>query len=375
MADQQDSQERTEQPTPKRLADARRKGQIARSRELTTMLVLFGGAAALFLSGRYTMGGLTGIMTESFQLSHAEVFAPGLVEVRFLEIILAALGAIAPLLVAATAVALAAPLALGGWSLSGEALLPKLERVDPLKGLKRVFGAKGLMEGAKAFAKFVLIIGFALAALYAQQDAILALGRGDVNASLSASTSILFGVFLVASGATILVALIDVPFQLWQHNKQLRMSHRELKDEMKETDGSPELKSRVRALQQEVSRRRMMEAVPEADVVVTNPEHYAVALKFDPDTMAAPVVVAKGVDEVARNIRELASRCGVTRVSAPPLARALYYSTKIDRQIPAGLYVAVAKVLAYVFQLESGKPVVLPADLPIPPDLRRGGDA
>lgn len=375
MAEQQDSQEKTEQPTPKRLADARRKGQIARSRELTTMLVLFGGAIALFLSGHHTMHGLSAIMVESFELSQPEVFAPHFVEMRFMEIILHALGAIAPLLVAATVIAVLAPLALGGWSLSAEALQPKFERLDPVKGMKRVFGPKGLMEGAKAFAKFVLIIGFAIAALYVEQDAILALGRGDVDRAMADSGTILFAVFLVASAATILVALVDVPFQLWQHNKQLRMSRRELKDEMKETDGSPELKGRVRALQQEVSRRRMMEAVPEADVVVTNPEHYAVALKFDPDTMAVPVVVAKGVDEVARVIRELAARSGVARVDAPPLARALYYSTKVDREIPAGLYVAVAKVLAYVFQLRAGAPVALPADLPIPPELRRGGEA
>ena len=180
----------------------------------------------------------------------------------------------------------------------------------------------------------------------------------------------LFVTFVIVASATAIIALIDVPFQLWQHHKQMRMSRQQLKDENKETDGAPELKARVRALQQEVARRRMMEEIPQADVVVTNPEHFAVALKFEVDTMHAPVVVAKGVESVAQHIRALATAHDVTVMSAPPLARALFYTTKINREIPAGLYVAVAKVLAYVFQLRAGVVDPLPPDdLPIPADL------
>lgn len=370
MAEQQDSQERTEQPTPKRLADARKKGQIARSRELSTMLILLGGALALFFSGGHLVSGLTEIMTVSFRMSHAEVFNAYLPPARLIDLILHALSALAPLLFIATVVSLTAPLALGSWSLSGEALLPKLERLDPIKGLKRVFGPKGLMEAFKAFAKFTLILGFTLAVLYHEKGPILRLGRGDVHASLAASAEILFVTFVIVASATAIIALIDVPFQLWQHHKQMRMSRQQLKDENKETDGAPELKARVRALQQEVARRRMMEEIPQADVVVTNPEHFAVALKFEVDTMHAPVVVAKGVESVAQHIRALATAHDGTVMSAPPLARALFYTTKINREIPAGLYVAVAKVLAYVFQLRAGVVDPLPPDdLPIPADL------
>ena len=307
MAEQQDSQERNEQPTPKRLADARKKGQIARSRELSTMLILLGSALALFFSGGHLVSGLTEIMTVSFRLSHAEVFNAHLPIARLVDLILNALLALAPLLFMATVISLSAPLALGGWTLSGDALLPKLERLDPIKGLQRVFGPKGLMEAFKALVKFTLILGFTLIALYGEKDSILQLARGDVDQSLAAGAKILFFTFVIASSATIIVALVDVPFQLWQHTKQMRMSRQQLKEETKETDGSPELKARVRGMQQEVARRRMMEGVPQADVVVTNPEHYAVALKFNVDTMRAPIVVAKGVESVAQHIRELAA--------------------------------------------------------------------
>ncbi|MGR8918589.1 MAG: flagellar biosynthesis protein FlhB [Gammaproteobacteria bacterium] len=370
MAEQNEGQEKTEQPTPKRIDDARKKGQIARSRELSTMLVLLGGAITLWLSAAHVANGLGDIMRENFTLKHADIFEPALVVHRFMAHILDALAALAPLLLMATVIAIAAPLAVGGWILSGQALQPKFERVDPIKGLKRVFGPKGLMELAKALAKFVLILSLAVVALSVERDAILSLGRAEVGPSLAAAVDVLLFCFLVCCAATIVVALIDVPFQIWQHGRQLRMSRQDIKDENKETEGSPELKGRVRAMQQEVARRRMMEEVPKADVVVTNPEHYAVALRFDPETMRAPVLVAKGADEVARNIREVAAAHGVTVMSAPPLARAIFYTTKINREIPAGLYVAVARVLAYVFQLRDGAVRARPPeDLPIPPEM------
>ncbi len=369
MADQNDAQEKTEQPTPKRLEDARKKGQIARSRELTTMVVLLAGALTLYLSASHLLGGLGDIMRANFVLSHAEVLDVKLVPERFLDHILAALAALAPLLTMATVVAAGAPLALGGWSMSGEALLPKLERVDPLKGLKRVFGPKGLMEMLKALAKFVLILVFLVVALRIEQQAILGLASGGVEAGLARSAHILFFCFILVSLATVVVAMVDIPFQLWQHGRQLRMSMQEIKDELKETDGSPELKGRVRRMQQEISQRRMMEEVPKADVIVTNPEHYAVALRFDPDSMRAPVVVAKGVEEIAANIRKVAEAHGVMLMAAPPLARALYHTTKINQEIPAGLYIACARVLAYVFGLRDGaRHVAPPQELPIPPE-------
>jgi len=370
MAEQDDAQERTERPSPKRLQDAREKGQIARSRELSTLFVLFGGVATLHLSGNHLLTGIDHIMRTSFTLERADVFSTRVLPTRFLEGVIDALFALAPLLAMAMVIAIAAPLALGGWNLSPEALLPKFERLDPIKGLGRVLGVRGLVEMLKALAKFVLILVFAVIALRSERDAILALGRSDVVTSLGATAEILFFVFVVASLATVIIALIDVPFQLWDHTKKLRMSRQDMKDENKETDGSPEMKGRVRSMQHEIARRRMMEEVPKADVIVTNPEHYAVALRFDPATMRVPVVVAKGVEQVAANIRSVAGLHGITIMSAPPLARALYYTTKLNHEIPAGLYLAVARVLAYVFQLRAGAAAIAPPDdLPIPAEL------
>ena len=370
MADQNDAQEKTEQPTAKRLDDSRKKGQIARSRELSTTFVLMGGALTMYLSAGHLVHGLGSIMRTNFTLSHADIFSERLVAARFSEHILRALDALGPVLAMATIIAIAAPLALGGWTMSGKALAPKIDRIDPIKGLKRMFGVKGLMELVKGLAKFVLILGFSLVALHIKQDAIFALGSGDAISGIAAAAHILLFTFIVVSCATIIVALVDAPFQLWQHRKQLRMSRQEIKDEMKDTDGSPELKGRVRNMQQEVARRRMMEEVPKADVVITNPEHYAVALKFDVDTMRAPLVVARGVDEIAANIRAVAEEHNVTIMASPPLARAIYHTTKINCEIPAGLYVAVARVLAYVFQLRDGATdLVLPTDLPIPTEF------
>ncbi|MEQ8661173.1 MAG: flagellar biosynthesis protein FlhB, partial [Gammaproteobacteria bacterium] len=348
-AEQDDAQERNEQPTQKRLHDAREKGQIARSRELTTMVVLLGGAGGMYLSAGHLMDGIGHVMRASFTVPREELFSTRTLSLRFLEHVIDALIALAPLLCIATVIALLAPLAIGGWNFSAEALAPKFDRLDPIKGIKRVFGPKGLVEMLKVLAKFVLILAFAVIALSVERDTIMTLDRGSAETGLAASVDVLFFTFLLASMATAVVALVDVPFQLWQHHKQLRMSRQDVKDEMKETDGSPEVKGRVRQMQNEIARRRMMEEVPKADVIVTNPSHYAVALKFDPATMAAPVVVAKGVDEVALNIRKIAGLHGVQVMEAPPLARALFHTTKINQEIPAGLYVAVARVLAYVF--------------------------
>lgn len=370
MAETGDKEDRTEQATAKREQDARDQGQIARSRELSTMFLLFGGGAALYLSGGSLMNELAAAMTSNLSLPRAIIFNELAGPQRLTEVVIHALVALAPLFLAAMVVSLVAPLALGGWVLSADAFAPKFSRLNPVKGLGRVFGTKGFFEMLKALAKFVLIMLLLTVALKREQSALLALGRGDIVVSLAATGRILFEVFCIVSAATVVLAFIDVPLQLWEHTRQLRMSKQELRDESKETDGSPEMKGRIRAMQQEVARRRMMEQIPTADVIVTNPEHYAVALRFDPATMRAPVLVAKGVDEVARNIRVVAAAHAIQTVEAPPLARAIYHTTKINREIPAGLYVAVARVLAYVFQLRAGaRDLAQPVDLPIPQDM------
>ena len=370
MAETEDGQERSEEATEKRQGEAREKGQIARSRELTTVFVLFGGAMALQMGGAELMHSLAAVMRGALRLSHAEIFSSNLLPVRLIDTIIAGLRAVTPVLVAGALVAVIGPLALGGWNFSVDALAPKFSRLDPWAGIKRVLGPHGLLEMLKAVAKFGLILVFAIVAVRAKLPTLLGLSHGNLADGLAASAEVVFSIFLICCAATIVIAFIDVPLQLWQHAKQLRMSQQEVRDEMKETDGSPEMKSRIRAMQQEVSRRRMMAEVPKADVIITNPQHYAVALKFKPDTMRAPVVVAKGTDLVAKNIRETALSHGITVMSAPPLARAIYHTTKLNREIPAGLYVAVARVLAYVFQLRAGALVSTPpVDLPIPDDM------
>ena len=369
MAGHDDAQERTEQATAKRQDEARERGQIARSRELTTVFVLFGGAAALHVSGARLLDGLAAIMRASLALTHADIFAGTPIPQRLLAVLVDGLLAVAPILALGFIVALVAPLALGGWNFTLSAAAPKFERLDPLRGLARLLGTHGLLEMVKALAKFAVILTFAVLALRAKQPALLALAHGSLAGGLAASAALLFDIFLLVSAATVMIAAVDVPLQLWQHGKQLRMSRQELRDETRESEGSPELKGRVRSLQQETARRRMMQDVPKADVIITNPEHYAVALRFDPKTMRAPLLVAKGVEDIARNIRELAAAHAITVLSAPPLARAIYHTTKINREIPAGLYVAVARVLAYVFQLRAGATLTPPANLPIPDEF------
>ncbi len=374
MAEAASGQERSEEASAKRLEEARERGQIARSRELTTMLLLFAVAAVLWSSGDDFVGTMAASMRYHFDAGNALRLA----DVDVLRLaggaLADALGSLVPFLVVSAGMSVAGTIALGGWNLAPEALGFKWNRIDPLAGLGRLFSARSLVELMKALAKFVLLLGFGLVALWHEAPQLLALGTMPLAAGIASTTTLAFKAFLIVSAGTIVIALADVPFQKWEHARQLRMTRQELREEAKESDGSPEVKGRIRSLQAELARRRMMEQVPQADVVVTNPEHYAVALKFDPATMSAPRLLAKGTDLVALRIRELARETGVTVLEAPPLARAVYHTTKLNQEIPAGLYVAVAQVLAYVFQLrkrDPGRPAPqLPAELPIPPELQ-----
>ncbi len=375
MAERDDAQERSFEPTPKRRAEARTKGQIPRSRELSTMAMMLTAAAAMVLTGAHAVRALeagmhAALAPDRLLLEDARALA-AFFSARLVE----ALGGIAPFLAVMAVMAMLAPLAIGGWNFSAEALAFKAERLDPVKGLKRVFGPRGLVELAKALAKFVLLLGVAVLVLWLELDRMLALARAPVEPALIEGLLLLGRTAAIIAAATVVIALVDVPFQIWDHHRNLRMSREELKEENKQTEGRPEVRSRIRALQQEVARRRMMEQVPGADVIVTNPTHFAVALRYDPVRMGAPVVVARGADLIARRIRELGEQHGVPVLSAPLLARALYFSTQVDQPIPVGLYRAVAQVLAWVFQLRATgpgqRPPAPPTDLPVPPELRR----
>lgn len=374
---EQTGQEKTEQPTGKRLEDARQKGQVPRSKELTTVMVLVASAIALFFMGSSLIADMAAVMNESLTLTQKQIFDPMAMVHHFMhmiEIISFDLGMFLAITVFA---ALAAPALIGGWNFSTQAMAFKPEKMDPIKGLKRVFGPQGLAELAKALGKFILIGAISTAILWGIRDQLLTLGSQEVNVAMTDLGYLTLWVFLAITASLILIALIDVPFQLWNHNRQLRMTKQEVKDEMKQTDGNPEVKGRIRRMQIQMSQQRMMQDIPSADVVITNPTHYAVALRYDQSRPGAPIVVAKGADLISQQIRLVAQNNEVPILAAPPLTRAVYYSTEIGEEIPSGLYIAVAQVLAFVFQLRryrkqgGKKPHLNPEDLPIPEEFRR----
>ncbi|MDQ1362787.1 MAG: flagellar biosynthesis protein FlhB [Pseudomonadota bacterium] len=370
MAEEDSGQERTEQPTPKRQEDARKKGQIARSRELNTMAVMLVSAMAMVMLGKEMIADLGELMKRHMQPSRADIFDVSAMLRLLNEATLDALWLLAPVLVLLVVVALLAPLSIGGWAFSLEAMQPRLNKLDPIKGIRRLFSAKSLVELLKAMAKFALVTAVAIGVIWLQMDEFIQLGSESLEPGLGHAGELLTTAFLYVSAALVLIAAVDVPFQIWDHNKQMRMTRQEIRDEMKDTEGKPEVRSRIRQLQREMAQRRMMEAVPKADVVVTNPTHFAVALKYDPKRMRAPTVLARGTDLVALNIRKIAEENNIARIEAPPLARALYHTTEIGQEIPQGLYLAVAQLLAYVFQLKAvqknggKKPAPPPMDVP-----------
>lgn len=377
MAEDQDtSQERTEEATPKRRSDAREKGDIARSKELNTAAILIGGAAGMLMFGGVITAGLARMMRYNFDLARRDIFETDFMAVHLSASMVESLLALLPIFIVLILAAIVGPLALGGWVMSAKALAPQWSRLSIIKGLKRMFALRALMELLKSVAKVTLVVVLSVVILQALSPELISIGKQDTIPAMVTSLKVVGWSVLGLSCTMLIVAGIDVPFQLYDHSRKLKMTRQEVKDELKNTEGKPEVKSRIRQLQHEMSQRRMMSAVPEADVVITNPEHYAVALRYNSNQMGAPILVAKGADLVAQKIREVAAANDVPILSAPPLARAVFYSTEIEQEIPAGLYVAVAQVLAYVFQLkrfQEGKgqrPGRLP-EMEIPEHLRR----
>lgn len=377
MAEEQDtSQERTEQATQKRIEQAREEGQISRSRELNTMAILMASVLCFLFMGQHLSLSLQGLMRDNFVIDRQNIYNDLFAFSAVIESGKNVLLDFAPFLLILFLVAFFAPMLVGGWLFSTKAVALKLDKMDPIKGLKRSFSMNSLMELLKALAKFILFTGIAVLMLWQHLHELLSVGHNGLEHGLIDASNLILGIFFVVCLGSILIAFVDVPFQLWNHSKQLKMTKQQLKDEMKETEGKPEVKAQIRSLQQELANRRMMEAVPDADVIITNPTHYAVALSYKPDEMDAPKLVAKGADLVAARIRNVGEEHKVMIFPAPMLARALYYSTKINQDIPAGLYLAVAQVLAYVFQLresvniQDGVKPVAPMDLPIPEEFQ-----
>lgn len=352
MAEDNDSgQDKTEQPTEKRLQDAREQGQIPRSRELATAAVFGAGVLALMSFGPWIGAqAATWMQTALQRIGDRALSGEGLAW-HYFELLARLLLIVAPIALCALLGALLAPTVMGGISWSSKALLPDFSKLDPVKGLQRIYGREGVAELVRSILRVLVLGGFGGYAIGQIAPQLLALMHEPLIHAVGHGFDMAVNILLAMAGGLLLIALIDAPYQRWSYTQRLLMSRQELRDEMKESEGSPELKGRIRRLQQEISQRRMMEAVPTADAVLVNPTHYAVAISYQAQKMKAPQVVAKGVDLIAQTIREVAERHQVPIVSSPALARSLYRQVPIGREIPVNLYAAIAQVLHYVYQL------------------------
>ncbi|NVK57536.1 MAG: flagellar biosynthesis protein FlhB [Alteromonadaceae bacterium] len=371
-----DSSEKTEDPTGKRKSQARNKGQIARSRELSTTLVLIASSIMLLLYGGYIAEALFKVTGRVFTLSRDETYDPTHMFSAWGEAFLQISTPVISFMLVAMIAGIYGSIALGGYNFTWYSAKPRFQKLRPMAGLKRMFGMNGIVELLKAIAKFVVIGAMALFALSLFQDEALHLDQEIYPLNVFHALEMIEWAFFLLTLGMIPIALFDVPYQAHKHKEQMKMSKQEVKDERKNSEGDPQVKGRIRKLQYQAAARRMMKEVPNADVVVTNPTHYSVALKYDQNGNRAPVVIAKGSDELAMHIRKIATAHDVPLIPTPMLTRAIYYTTEVDDEIPHRLFMAVAQVLAYVFQLKAhraGKakrPKPLSRDLPIPKDLR-----
>lgn len=345
--------QRTERATPKRLREARERGELPRSRELATAVVVGVGVIMLMATGAGVATRAADWLRQALQPDPALLDDPAAMLPWAGHLVFAGFAIVLPLLAAGVVAAIVGPLMLGGWNFSAKALRFDVARINPLSGLARVFSAQALVELAKGVGKSALLGALGAAFLWKHRDDFLALPRMDTAAALGDGVSLALSALAWLAGGLLVIAALDAPYQWFAHAKKLRMTRQEVRDEYKQAEGSPEVKGRIRRLQQERSRRRMIAAVPTADVVIVNPTHYAVALKYDAPKMRAPRVVAKGVDEVALAIRDAAKTHRVPIVEAPPLARALHRGAALDAEVPVALYAAVAQVLTYVYQLKN----------------------
>jgi flagellar biosynthesis protein FlhB len=358
MAESEMGGERTEEPSQRRLQEARERGQLPRSRELTNFAAMIGGSAALVAVGGTAASHLEQMMRRSLSFNGQALRSTDSMSASLGEACMSALTAILPVFGTLVVMVLLASVALGGWNFSTQALAPDFSRLSPLSGIKRLFGLRGFSELGKALLK-CFVVGAVCAGIVTWIFGdVLALGRMAPRTAVSRGAGLLSWAFVWLCASLALIAIVDVPLQIFQFKRSLRMTRQELRDESKELDGRPEIKQRIRQMQQTLARRRMMHKVPTADVVIVNPTHFAVALKYDPKKMRAPVVLAKGVDLVAHSIRRIAEENRVPIFEAPRLARALYRSTDLNKEIPNGLYVAVAQVLSYIFRVRTLNPTI-----------------
>ena len=345
--------EKTEAATGKRIERAREEGKVVQSKELAIFIQLMAAIGGLMLMGNYIMEKLLALTRRGLTMDRAAVFDPTLMMSRFMQDTTDAIIAFLPLMLLFILAAFAGPLLMGGWQFTWKPLTPDLSKFNPISGLKRMISLNSLMELMKASVKATIIGGIGAAVIWRYKDELFALASESLGTGMAHMSDLLFtsALFMVAS--LILIVLADVPYQLWHYAKGLRMTKEEVKQEAKEMEGDPQIKARIRSAQRAAARKRMMSAVPKADVIITNPTHYAIALKYEEGQMAAPQIVAKGMGLLAERIMELGQEHAVPVLQAPPLARALYRHADVGDTVPERLYTAVAEVLAYVYQLRN----------------------
>lgn len=375
MAEQSDL-EKTEPASPRRLEKAREDGDVPRSRELATCTILLAAGCGMWIFGAGMVTSLSRMLAGSLSFERELAFDMNLLVAHFAAGIGALLISFAPLAGLLMLVALASPVLIGGWMFSSKGVAPNFGKLNPISGLARMVSVNALVELLKAVGKTLVVGLVAWIVIASEFDALLALAQEPVRSSSAHLGHMLLVSFMLIVAALVLIAAIDAPYQVWQYSRKLMMTKQDVRQEHKESEGSPEIKARIRQQQREMARRRMMSEIPNADVVVTNPTHYAVALKYADGRSSAPRVVAKGADLLAARIREIAQEHRVPLLESPPLARALYRHAELGDQIPETLYTAVAEVLAYVYQLRAhqkhgGARPVMPGNLPVPPGMDR----
>lgn len=378
MADEDPSQEKTEEPTSKRLRDAKEKGQSPRSRDLNSFIVLMFSGFAFISLGQITLKNIAELARSLFSFDASLLSSNDKLMDAGVDFIVNVLYTMLPFFFISLLAGLLGPILIGGWTFSSKAIAPKISKMNPLKGLKRMFSAKALMELVKAFLKFSVVAVVATIVWWGQLHDFLTIGDLPVTVGIPKAFTMIAWSFVFISFSLFIIVVIDVPFQLFEHRKQLKMTKQEIKDEYKETEGKPEVKAQIRRLQIQAANKRMMAEVPKADVILTNPSHFSVALAYDEQGYTAPLVLAKGVDHMAIHIGKIAKEAGVPILRLPPLARSIYYSTEVGEEIPRGLFIAVAQVLAYIFQLKRKNRLdeveAMPdelSELPIPEELKR----
>ncbi|WP_174875509.1 flagellar biosynthesis protein FlhB [Vogesella oryzae] len=373
MAEESDKEDRTEAPSPRRLEQARAEGNVPRSRELSTFVITATGLALLMATGSSIYQFLNKLMIDWFTFDQRKAIDGAQILEQFRSSLLDALMVLAPILGALFLAAALTPLSIGGWNITSKGFMPNFGKLNPAAGIKRMFSVQAATEGLKAILKSALIGGVATWVIWSERGALVGLVSMPLDRAQTQLIGLMEHTFQMVVGAMLLLVLIDVPFQLWQYQKNLRMTKEELKQEYKEQEGSPEVKGRIRQLQREAARKRMMQEVPKANVIVTNPTHYAVALQYE-EGMGAPKLIAKGSLKLAERIIGKGKEHRIAVLRAPSFARALYFNVELNEAIPAKLYTAAAQVLAYVYQLQQYEQVggispVFPEKLQVPPEL------